>query len=96
MLSLLVGGAALVFQHRETRVCDDQAAGDLQGGQVEAEETHDERAADSKNREDRKDIDAGLPRLGAHRRRVVGGGQAREGGEASDRVGDRSERQDRR
>ena len=63
---------------------------------VEAEETHDERAADSEHCEDRKDIDAGLPRLGAHRRRVVGGGQAREGGESSDRVSDRSERQDRR
>ena len=65
---------------------DDQATGDLQGGQVEAEETHDERAADSEHCEDRKDIDAGLPRLGAHRRRVVGGGQAREGGESSDRL----------
>ena len=91
LLSLLVGGTALVFQHRETRVRDDQAAGDLQGGQVEAEETHDERAADCKGRQDREHVDAGLPRLGAHRRRVVGGGQAREGGEASDRVGDRYE-----
>jgi len=42
VLSLLVGGALLVFQHREARVCDDQAARDLQGGQVKAEETHDE------------------------------------------------------
>ena len=25
----IAGGAALVFQHRETRVCDDQATGDL-------------------------------------------------------------------
>ena len=32
VLSLLVGGTALVFQHRETRVCDNQATRDLQRG----------------------------------------------------------------
>ena len=91
MLCLLVGGTALVFQHRETRVRDDQSASDLQGGQVEAEEAHDERAAECKGRQDREHVDAGLPCLGAHHRRVVVGGQAREGGEASDRIGDRYE-----
>ena len=91
MLCLLVGGTALVFQHRETRVRDDQSASDLQGGQVEAEEAHDERAAECKGRQDREHVDAGLPRLRANCSGGVTGGQASETGESADRVGDRYE-----
>ena len=96
VLVLLIGGAALVLQHRETRVCDDEAAGDLQGGQVESEEAHDERAADCKGCQDCEHVDTGLPRLRANCSRGVTGGEASESGESADRVGDWRECQDRR
>ena len=91
MLCLLVGGTALVFQHRETRVRDDQATRDLQGRQVEAEETHDERATDREHRQDGEHVDACLPRLRAHRSRSIVGGESCECCETADRVGDRYE-----
>ena len=95
VLSLLVGGTALVFQHRETRVRDDQATRDLQGRQVEAEETHDERATDREHRQDGEHVHAGLPRLRAHRGRSIACGESCKRRETTDRIGDRGERQDR-
>jgi hypothetical protein len=93
---LVVGQRLASHDHPEPGVRDDQAAGDLERGQADAEPFQDKRAEQGEHGQDRKHVDPGHDRLTPHRGAIHALCHPREGGQRTDRIGDRQQCSQRR